>query len=76
MEKIKWVTAKDIFRIHDDIIMTSGGLPGINAHASVHAIAARVENHAYYVGVSDFIELAALLAVAIWSRERWRGIEI
>jgi death-on-curing protein len=65
MENIIWIDTKDLVKIHEDIINTSGGLPGFNTSNSVESIMLRVQNHAFYVGVNDFPELAAILAFSI-----------
>ena len=65
MDDIIWMNAEDVVRIHNDVILTSGGLPGTNSHNSVEATISRVKNHAHYIGSGDFYDLVALVGFSI-----------
>ncbi|ROQ27521.1 type II toxin-antitoxin system death-on-curing family toxin [Gallaecimonas pentaromativorans] len=61
---MKYLTAKDVVAIHDDII-NPNELQGQAPDKSIQAVVNRVENRVNYGLVSDVFELAACYAVCI-----------
>jgi death on curing protein len=65
MLDVVWLTAIDLIQIHDDILASSGGLPGVRSFGAVESMLQRVQNVAYYEETKDFVRLAAVLGFAI-----------
>jgi len=65
MLDVVWLTARDLIQIHDDILASSGGLPGVRSIGAVESMLQRVQNVAYYEETKDFVRLAAVLGFAI-----------
>lgn len=65
LDSVHTLTVEAVVAIHDDVLANSGGLPGICPDKSLESALYRVENHAFYSGVSELHEMAALYGVAI-----------
>ena len=65
LDHVVTLTAAAILDIHDDVLTESGGLPGLSPDKSLDAALYRVENHAFYGGVTGLFDIAALYGIAI-----------
>lgn len=65
LDNVVTLTVEAVVAIHDEVLAESGGLPGICPDKSLESALHRVENHAFYSGVSELHEMAALYGVAI-----------
>jgi len=65
MPDVIWLTARDLIQIHDDILASSGGLPGLRSIGAVESMLQRAQNVAHYEETQDFVRLAATLGFAI-----------
>ena len=65
LDHIVTLTAEAVLEIHDDVLAESGGLPGLCPDKSLDAALYRVENHAFYGGVTGLFDIAALYGIAI-----------
>ncbi len=65
LENVVTLTVEAVIAIHDEVLAGSVGLPGICPDRSLEGALYRIETHAFYRGVSDLHEIAALYGVAI-----------
>ena len=63
--KIEPLSVIEVNGIHEDILNTSPGLPGICPHRSLESALKRIDNHITYGTVKDLFEIAAFLAIAL-----------
>lgn len=59
------LTVDTVTAIHDEVLADSGGLPGICPDKSLESALFRIDHKAFYEGVRDLQEVAALYGVAI-----------
>lgn len=62
---IKTLSVSDVIEIHETILRTTYGLPGICPNKSLEAALQRIDNYIFYKGMKDLFQIAALLAIAI-----------
>ena len=62
---MKWVSASEVIAIHDRILQTLPGVPGMPDSGRADAIIHRVQNQLHYEITTDLFELAATYWVAI-----------
>lgn len=63
--EIAKLTAEAVLEIHEQVLLEAGGLSGLSPDKSLDAALFRVENHAFYGGVTSIFEIAALYGIAI-----------
>lgn len=65
LDNVVTLTAEAVMEIHDEVLTESGGLPGMSPDKSLEAALYRIENHAFYGGVTGIFDIAALYGIAI-----------
>lgn len=62
---VLYLTIEDVIDIHEDILNSYGGLPGLREIGMLESALKRIDFHKNYTGLSDLFETAALLAQAL-----------
>jgi death on curing protein len=65
MLDLMWLTSRDLIQVHDDILSSSGGLPGLRSLGAVDSMLQRVKNVPYYEDQKDVVRLAGILGFSI-----------
>lgn len=60
-----WISAQEVITFHDRILQRFSGVAGMADPGRATALISRVQNRAYYEGITDIFELAATYWVAI-----------
>jgi death-on-curing protein len=60
-----WIEERDVLAIHDRLLATHGGRPGLRDEGLLQSALARPRQHHAYADQSDVIEMAALYTAGI-----------
>ena len=60
-----WIDERDVLAVHDLLLASHGGLPGVRDHGLLESALARPRQHYSYSESVDIIEMAALYTIGI-----------
>lgn len=65
MIQFKNLSVEEVIEVHDNIIKTSGGFPGLSVNKSLESALNRAATYSFYENISDLFEIAAIYCISI-----------